>query len=84
MLREMLSIEQNYQNASRRVGIYEQMLRCAKQHAIRTRKEAIEWKSLTLTEEELLIVNETSKGHSTQMSLAGISDYDMTQTGDNL
>jgi DNA sulfur modification protein DndC len=84
MLREMLSIEQNYQNASRRVGIYEQMLRCAKQHAIRTRKEAIEWKSLTLTEEELLIVNEISKGTSTQMSLAGISDYDVTQTGDNL
>ena len=58
MLREMLTIEQSYRNASRRVGIYDQVLRCAKQHAIKTREEAIAWKALTLNEQERHLVGE--------------------------
>lgn len=47
MLRQMLAIEQGYRGATRRVGIYDDLLKSLKQHAFLNRDQALEYKLAT-------------------------------------
>ena len=47
MLREMLSVEQGYRGATRRVGIYDELIKSLKQHAFLNRDQALEYKLTT-------------------------------------
>jgi len=47
MLREMLAVEQGYRGATRRVGIYDELMKSLKQHAFLNRDQALEYKLTT-------------------------------------
>lgn len=47
MLREMLAVEQGYRGATRRVGIYDDLMKSLKQHAFLNRERALEYKLTT-------------------------------------
>ncbi len=47
MLRGMLAVEQGYRGATRRVGIYDELLKTLKQHAFLNRDQALEYKLTT-------------------------------------
>jgi DNA sulfur modification protein DndC len=50
MLREMLAVEQGYRGATRRVGIYDELMKSLKQHAFLNRDQALEYKLTTKDE----------------------------------
>ncbi len=54
MLREMLAVEQDYRGATRRVGIYDELMRSLKQHAFLNRDQALEYK-LTMKDQSWVV-----------------------------
>jgi len=70
MLREMLAVEQDYRGATRRTGIYDELLRSLKQHAFLNRDQALAYKLMTK--------DEAWTGNDSPVDLDGTSELNMT------
>lgn len=69
MLREMLAVEQDYRGATRRVGIYDDLVKSLRQHAFLNRDEALAYK-LTTKDEAWVAGDNISDQYNTSESEA--------------